>query len=389
MTASRPLAGLLVVSLEQAVAAPYASSRLADAGARVIKIERPEGDFARGYDRAAKGLSSYFVWLNRGKESLVADIKAPEDAALLHRILSKADVFIQNLAPGAAARSGFGSDDLRAKYPRLITVDISGYGETGAYSAMKAYDLLVQAESGLAMITGHPAGPGRVGVSACDIACGMAAHAGILEALIERGITGKGKGLQVSLFDGMADWMNVPLLYFEGTGKAPERMGLAHPSICPYGAFQTADNVLVLISIQNEREWVDFCTHFMDDPDLPNRSVFESNVARVANRTTVDAAVGARFARLTKQEATARLNAAKTAYGLVNDMAAFARHPALRRAIVETPNGPVAIAAPPVVTSDGVRALGPVPAIGEQSETIRSEFAARRGPPLHPAVIIP
>ena len=389
MTASRPLAGLLVVSLEQAVAAPYASSRLADAGARVIKIERPEGDFARGYDRAAKGLSSYFVWLNRGKESLVADIKAPEDAALLHRILSKADVFIQNLAPGAAARSGFGSDDLRAKYPRLITVDISGYGETGEYSSMKAYDLLVQAESGLAMITGHPAGPGRVGVSACDIACGMAAHAGILEALIERGITGKGKGLQVSLFDGMADWMNVPLLYFEGTGKAPERMGLAHPSICPYGAFQTADNVLVLISIQNEREWVDFCTHFMDDPDLPNRSGFESNVARVANRTTVDAAVGARFARLTKQEATARLNAAKTAYGLVNDMAAFARHPALRRAIVETPNGPVAIAAPPVVTSDGVRALGPVPAIGEQSETIRSEFAARRGPPLHPAAIIP
>ena len=376
MTASRPLKGLLVVSLEQAVAAPYASSRLADAGARVIKIERPEGDFARAYDRAANGLSSYFVWLNRGKESLVADIKAPEDAAMLHRILSKADVFIQNLAPGAAKRSGFGSDDLRAKYPRLITVDISGYGETGEYSNMKAYDLLVQAECGLAMVTGHPAGPGRVGVSACDIACGMAAHAGILEALIERGITGIGKGLQVSLFDGMADWMNVPLLFFEGTGKAPERMGLAHPSICPYGAFATADNVLVLISIQNEREWVDFCTHFMDDPDLPKRPGFESNVARVANRETVDAAVAAQFARLTKQEATAKLHNAKTAYGVVNDMAAFARHPALRRATVETPNGPVAIAAPPVVTSDGIRALGPVPAIGQQSAAIRSEFAA-------------
>ena len=255
MTVSRPLSGLTVLSLEQAVAAPYCSSRLADAGARVIKIERPEGDFARGYDKAARGLSSYFVWLNRGKQSLVADIKRPDDAALLHRILGRTDVFIQNLAPGAAARAGFGSDDLRERHSRLITVDISGYGDTGEYAAMKAYDLLVQAESGLAMITGHPAGPGRVGVSACDIACGMAAHAGVLEALIERGITGRGKGLKVSLFDGMADWMNVPLLFYEGTGTAPERLGLAHPSICPYGAFATEDGALVLISIQNEREW--------------------------------------------------------------------------------------------------------------------------------------
>ena len=255
MTASHPLSGLTVLSLEQAVAAPYCSSRLADAGARVIKIERPEGDFARGYDKAARGLSSYFVWLNRGKQSLVADIKQPEDAALLHRILGRTDVFIQNLAPGASARAGFGSDELRERFPRLITVDISGYGDTGDYATMKAYDLLVQAESGLAMITGHPAGPGRVGVSACDIACGMAAHAGVLEALIERGITGRGKGLKVSLFDGMADWMNVPLLFYEGTGTAPQRLGLAHPSICPYGAFATEDGALVLISIQNEREW--------------------------------------------------------------------------------------------------------------------------------------
>ncbi len=384
MKASRPLSGLLVVSLEQAVAAPYASSRLADAGARTIKIERPEGDFARGYDKAAKGLSSYFVWLNRGKESLVADIKSPDDAALLHRILAKADVFIQNLAPGAAARSGFGSEALRARYPRLIVVDISGYGESGPYATMKAYDLLVQAESGLAAITGHPAGPGRVGVSACDIACGMAAHAAILEALIERSITGKGKGLQVSLFDGMADWMNVPLLYFEGTGKAPERMGLAHPSICPYGAFATADGVSVLISIQNEREWADFCTHFMDDADLPKRPGFETNVIRVGNRETVDAAVGAQFGRLTKDAAIERLNAGKTAFGLVNDVAAFARHPALRRVSVDTPNGPVAIAAPPAIGSDGPRALGPVPAIGAHSAAIRAEFSA-----LHTGVAIP
>lgn len=372
---SRPLSGLLVVSLEQAVAAPYCSSRLADAGARVIKIERPEGDFARGYDKAAKGLSSYFVWLNRGKQSLVADIKSPDDAALLHRLLARADVFIQNLAPGAAARSGFGSDTLRECYPRLITVDISGYGDSSDYATMKAYDLLVQAESGLAMITGHPAGPGRVGVSACDIACGMAAHAGVLEALIERGITGKGKGLKVSLFDGMADWMNVPLLFYEGTGKAPERLGLAHPSICPYGAFATADGALVLISIQNEREWGEFCAKFLDQPDLLKQPGFETNVVRVANRAKVDAHIGAAFAQLTRDEAATKLRAANTAYGFVNTVAAFARHPALRRATVATPNGDVSIAAPPVLTSDGLRALGPVPAVGEHSNRIRTEFA--------------
>ena len=371
-----PLSGLLVLSLEQAVAAPYASSRLADAGARVIKVERADGDFARGYDTAAKGQSSYFVWLNRGKQSLVADIKDGADAALLHRILSRADVFIQNLAPGAASRAGFGSADLRARHPRLITVDISGYGETGPYATMKAYDLLVQAESGLAMVTGDPAGPGRVGVSACDIACGMAAHAGILEALIERGVTGRGKGLAVSLFDGMADWMNVPLLFYEGTGKAPARMGLAHPSICPYGAFALADGALVLIAIQNEREWASFCAGFLGEPDLPKRPGFETNVIRVANRPTVDGHIAAVFATLTREAAAERLRAANTAFGFVNDVAAFSRHPSLRRAMVATPNGPVSIAAPPVQTSDGTRALGPVPAIGEQSAAIREEFGA-------------
>jgi len=371
----RPLEGLLVLTLEQAVAAPYCSSRLADAGARVIKIERPEGDFARGYDKAAKGLSSYFVWLNRGKQSLVADIKSREDAALLHRILGRADVFIQNLAPGAAARAGFASAELRARYPRLITVDISGYGESGEYTTMKAYDLLVQAESGLAMITGHPAGPGRVGVSACDIACGMSAHAGVLEALIERGITGRGKGLAVSLFDGMADWMNVPLVYYEGTGQAPRRLGLAHPSICPYGAFETADGALVLIAIQNEREWAEFCARFLDEPDLPKRPGFETNVTRVAHRGAVDAHIGAHFAQLTRDEAAAKLGAANTAYGFVNDLPAFARHPALRRVTIATPGGPVSIAAPPVIPSDGAPALGPVPAVGAHSETIRREFA--------------
>ncbi|HEX4172021.1 MAG TPA: CaiB/BaiF CoA-transferase family protein, partial [Acetobacteraceae bacterium] len=335
----------------------------------------PEGDFARDYDKAASGLSSYFVWLNRGKQSLVADIKDPDDAALLHRILMRADVFIQNLAPGAAARAGLESEELRERCPRLITVDISGYGDTGEYATMKAYDLLVQAESGLAMITGHPAGPGRVGVSACDIACGMAAHAGILEALIERGSTGKGKGLKVSLFDGMADWMNVPLLFFEGTGRAPERLGLAHPSICPYGAFATADGVLVLISIQNEREWVEFCTRFLEEPDLPQRDGFQTNVVRVANRARVDAHIAAAFSRLSRGQAAEKLRAANTAFGFVNDVAAFSRHPALRRATVGTSNGPVSLAAPPVLFSDGPRVFGPVPEIGEHSTRIRAEFA--------------
>jgi crotonobetainyl-CoA:carnitine CoA-transferase CaiB-like acyl-CoA transferase len=373
---AKPLEGLLVVTLEQAVAAPYCSSRLADAGARVIKIERAEGDFARGYDASVGGLSSYFVWLNRGKQSLVADIKNPEDAALLHRVLSKADVFIQNLAPGAAARAGFGSDALRQKYPRLITVDISGYGTGHSYAEMKAYDLLVQAESGLANITGHPAGPGRVGVSVCDIACGMAAHAAVLEALIGRGISGQGAKLEVSLFDGMADWMNVPLLYFEGTGKAPRRMGLAHPSICPYGAFETSDGSLVLISIQNEREWANFCATVLQEPELAKQPGYDSNNARVANRPEVDARVARSFAALSRQEVARRLDESRTAYGFVNELSDLAVHPALRRVAVETPAGMASIVAPPAIR-DGARAeLGKVPGIGEHDAVIRADFAA-------------
>jgi itaconate CoA-transferase len=374
---TKPLEGLLVVSLEQAVAAPYCAARLADAGARVIKIERPEGDFARGYDTAVQGLSSYFVWLNRGKQSLVADIKRPADAALLHRLLARADVFIQNLAPGAAARSGFGSEALRQRHERLITVDISGYGETGEYATMKAYDLLVQAESGLAMVTGHPAGPGRVGVSIADVGCGMNAYTGVLEALIERGQTGRGKGIKVSLFDAVADWMNVPLLYFEGTGKAPQRLGLAHPSICPYGAFATKDGALVLISIQNEREWVTFCAGFLDDPSLPSQAGFESNNVRVANRAVVDARVGQAFAALTRDEAAAKLRAANTAYGFVNDLAALSHHPALRRTPVVLPTGGVAeIVAPAVIRVGETLNLGGVPGIGQDSAAIQAEFGA-------------
>ncbi len=370
-----PLDGLLVVALEQAVAAPYCSSRLADAGARVVKIERPEGDFARGYDAAVNGLASYFVWLNRGKESLVADIKDPGDAALLHRLLAKADVFIQNLAPGAAERAGLGSQALRQAHPRLVTVDITGYGAGHSYADMKAYDLLVQAETGLAGITGHPAGPGRVGVSVCDIACGMAAYAGVLEALIARARTGRGAALAVSLFDGMADWMNVPLLYFEGTGAAPRRVGLSHPSICPYSAYGTRDGHLVLISIQNEREWARFAATVLGEPDLPGRPGFSTNTARVANREAVDAKVADVFGGLTREALAARLREAGIAYGFVNELADLAAHPALRRVTVETAAGPASIVAPPVIRDGAAPRLGAVPSIGEHSDRIRREFA--------------
>ncbi|WP_419830532.1 CaiB/BaiF CoA transferase family protein [Methylobacterium sp.] len=378
MNPNRPLKGLTILALEQAVAAPYCTSRLADAGARVIKIERPEGDFARGYDSAVNGLASYFVWLNRGKESLVADIKDPDDVRLLHAILEDADVFVQNLAPGAAARAGFGAAELRARYPRLITVDISGYGAGHAYSDMKAYDLLVQAESGMAGITGHPAGPGRVGVSVCDIACGMDAHAAVLEALIARSISDVGCALEVSLFSGAADWMTVPLLYFEGTDREPQRVGLAHPTISPYGAYPTADGSLVLISIQNEREWARFCEGVLGEPDLARAEGYASNNARVANRAAVDLRIAAILVRLSRDAAATRLKAAGTAYGFVNTLADLATHPALVRAEVETPAGPARLVAPPVLIDGEVRALGRVPDIGEHSERIRREFGVER-----------
>src|SRR5262250_2741556 len=249
-----PLSGLLVVSLEQAVAAPMCTCRLADAGARVIKIERPEGDFARGYDKLAKGESAYFVWLNRGKESIVLDLARPDDKALLERMLAKADVFVQNLKPGAIAKLGFAIERLRETFPRLIVCSVSGYGETGPYAQRKAYDLLIQAESGLASVTGGPEAPARVGVSVVDVAAGLNAYQAVLEALIARDRTGEGASLSVSMFDAMAEWMAVPLIQYEG-GAAPKRIGLAHTSIAPYGAFKTADGADILISIQSDREW--------------------------------------------------------------------------------------------------------------------------------------
>lgn len=370
-----PLSGLLVVALEQAVAAPYCSSRLADAGARVIKIERAEGDFARYYDTAAAGLSSYFVWLNRGKESLVLDIKDEDDRALLHRILARADVFIQNLAPGAAERAGFGAATLRAAHPALICCNVSGYGE-GPYRDRKAYDLLVQAETGLASITGRPEGPGRVGVSVCDIACGMYAHAAILEALIARGISGEGRVIGVSLFDALADWMAVPLLQYEASGENPARVGLHHVTIAPYGAYACAGGESLLLSIQNEREFARFAAEVLQKPGMASDPRFSSNDARVENRPALDAEIAAVFSTRSREAVATSLDAAGIAFGAVNSVADFSRHPQLRRAAVATPGGRVEVPAPPARTDAAGAGFRPVPALGEHSEPLRAEFAA-------------
>jgi crotonobetainyl-CoA:carnitine CoA-transferase CaiB-like acyl-CoA transferase len=375
MTAPLPLSGTLVLSLEQAVAAPYCSSRLADAGARVIKVERAEGDFARGYDSVVHGESAYFVWLNRGKESLVADIKDPGDRALLHRILATADVFIQNLAPGAAARAGFDSEELRRRHPKLVTVDISGYGDEGPYADMKAYDLLVQAESGLTSITGTPDGPGRVGVSACDVSCGMYSYMAVLEALIARGRTGKGCGIDASLFSGMADWMTVPLLHYDYGGKVTPRVGLNHPTIHPYGAYATK-GAPILIAIQNEREFARLCSDVLGDASLPKDPRFATNEARVRNRAAFDAVIARVFSGLDRADLIARLRKAQIAFGDVNDVTGLSRHPALRRTEIATPSGPARIVAPPSRFDREERALGAVPRVGEHTDAIRKEFTS-------------
>ena len=369
------LSGLLVVSLEQAVAAPYCSGRLADAGARVIKVERAEGDFARRYDKAVKGESAYFVWLNRGKESLVLDIKRDDDKALLSRILDRADVLIQNLAPGAAERAGFGSATWRKRNPRLITCDISGYGEVGPYADMKAYDLLVQAESGLCSINGGPEAPARVGVSVCDIAAGMAAHAAILQALYARERTGEGRGIKTSLFAGMADWMTVPYLHLVYGGKAPERSGLDHPSIAPYGPYRCADGT-VLVSIQNEREWKNLCDRVLCTPPLATEAAFADNPTRVVNREALKQRMEAILMALPRAEVERRLKEAQVAYGGLNSVADFAHHPQLRTQPVETPAGPIDLISPPAAIVDETLTLGPVPTVGSHTDAIRREFAA-------------
>ncbi len=362
-----PLEGLTVIAVEQAVAAPFCSSRLADAGAHVIKVERPEGDFARGYDAAAKGQSSYFVWLNRGKDSVVVDLATKEGRQALEELIAGADVLLQNLKPGSMDKLGFSLERLKKDHPALICCTITGYGDDGPYAQRKAYDLLIQAESGLASITGGPDGPSRVGLSIVDVATGATAHASILEALIARGRTGKGADIRISMFDVMADWLTVPLLNSEA-GNPPKRMGLAHPSIAPYGVFRSKDGRDILISIQSEREWKKLCTDVLDQPDLPNDPRFASMVERVRNRDLTDKTVGDIFATLSREELLKRLADADIAFAEVNTMADLTIHPHLRRIEVNTPKGVVTYPAPAAIFVDQPRHYGAVPAIGDHAD---------------------
>ncbi len=378
--ASKDLEGLLVVALEHAVAAPFCTSRLADAGARVIKIERRGGDFARAYDDVVNGGSSYFIWLNRGKESIELDIKSAADHKLLTAMVARADVFVQNLGLGAAARAGFGSADLRRRHPRLITCDISGYGDSGPYAPMRAYDLLVQAESGLCSITGGPNEPGRVGISVCDIATGATAFGAVLQALYKRERSGEGSAVKTSLFETITDWLNVPYLHQAYGGQAPKRVGIRHPSVAPYGVFDFADGAQVVIAIQNEREWKRLCDGVLQKPQMADDPRFTPNYNRVKNFDAVDREIRGVFGALTREEGLARLQSSDIAFAGLNTMADLVGHGQLRTTRVATPHGEINIIAPPVRSDDGGgddadAGLRPVPALGEHSAAIRKEFA--------------
>jgi crotonobetainyl-CoA:carnitine CoA-transferase CaiB-like acyl-CoA transferase len=349
------------------------SRQLADAGARVIKIERLEGDFCRRYDSVVCGQSAYFVWLNRGKESVVLDLRQPQDLALLRRMIRRSDVFIENLAPGAAARMGLEAAGLRAEDPRLVTCSICGYGPEGPYRQRKAYDLLVQAECGLADITGVPEGPGRVGISVVDIAAGVTAHGAILEALLGRAGTGEGATLSISLFDAIADWMSVPLLHYEYGGRAPQRMGVRHPTIAPYGVFSARDGEAILVSVQNEREWRSFCDQVLQRPDLADDVRFNTNENRVEHRAELDRLIQDVCDGMESTQLEAVLTLANIAYGAMNSVAGFAAHPHLRRLAIGTPAGPVRLPRPATFFDQTM--VMEVPTLGEHTESVRREFA--------------
>ncbi len=367
------LDGITIVAIEQAVAAPYASGRLADAGARVIKVEREGGDFARQYDTLAKGNSAYFVWLNRGKESIALDLKSAGDLSLLRNMVAKADVLIQNLAPGAMARLGLGLESLRDQHDRLITCSISGYGEEGPRANQKAYDLLIQAESGLSAINGTEHGPARVGVSVCDIAAGMAAHAAILQALYAREKTGQGRGISVSLYHAMADWMNVPMMQHRYGGKTPGRQGLQHPTIAPYGAFECGDGKPLLISIQNEAEWHRLCAA-LDAPELPERMGFRSNNERVANRQEVDGFVARAFAKGSREDMIGILDAARIAFGRLSDLDDLVAHPQNNWITVAAGKEELQLFAPAAIVAGEIPRAGAVPGLDEHGDKLRQEF---------------
>jgi len=374
-----PLSGITVVAIEQAVAAPFATRQLADLGARVIKIERPvEGDFARGYDTTVKGLSSYFVWLNRSKESLAFDLKRPAAQDVLARLLGRADVFVQNLAPGAADRLGITAADLLARYPRLVICTISGYGSSGPYAQKKAYDLLVQSEVGLISITGTEEMPSKVGISVADIAAGMYAYTGILTALLARGSSGQGTAIEVSLFDALAEWMGFAAYYTAYGGSPPPRSGPNHASIAPYGPFPTRDGNQIYVGIQNAREWTRFCGDVLRRCDLADDDRFRSNSLRVEHRRALHDAIDDVFMGLSTTEIIERLDAARIAFARMNSVAGFVDHPQLSARgcwrEIDSPAGPLRALVPPVRMEDVEPVMGAVPSLGQHSDAILDEL---------------
>ncbi|NBM18456.1 CaiB/BaiF CoA-transferase family protein [Streptomyces sp. GC420] len=380
-----PLDGITVVAVEQAVSAPFATRQLADLGARVVKVERPDGgDFARAYDTAAAGLASHFVWCNRGKESVALDLKDPRGLELLHRLIEGADVFVQNLAQGAAARLGIDAATLCARHPRLVAVDISGYGPEGPYAHKRAYDMLVQCEAGLVSVTGTPEQPVKAGIPAADIAAAMYAYSGVLAALLRRGTTGRGGPVEVSMLDALAEWMGHPLHHVMHGGAAPARTGVAHAVISPYDAYPTADGRQVLLSVQNDREWRRLAENVLGDPALADDPEFATNAARTRNREKTDALVGRALAALGTDEAIRRLEAAGIACARLNGVRDLAGHPQLaarnRWRDVDTPVGPLRALLPPVVLPGGEEPrMGAVPALGEHTVTLLRALGVTEG----------
>ncbi|QGZ64832.1 CaiB/BaiF CoA transferase family protein [Paraburkholderia acidisoli] len=378
-----PLADITVVSIEQAIAAPLASRHLADWGARVIKIERPgPGDFARGYDTAMDGLSSQFVWTNRSKESLALDIKDPQGQDTLEALLANADVFIQNLAPGAAKRQGLDAQSLVERFPQLIACDISGYGSGGPYSDKKAYDLLVQCETGFLSINGTEETPSKCGLAIADIATGMYALNGILMGLHQRARTGRGMAFEVSLFDALTEWMSYPAYYTRGRGEPVPRSGARHATIAPYGPFATGDGKTVFFGIQNEREWQSFCTTVLGDASLATDARYVTNSLRLANRDALERGITERFAAWSSDEVLARLDRAAIANGKMNDVEALLEHPQLverqRYRSVETERGAMDMFLPAVTIAGVEPVMGAVPAVGQHTESILAELEAKK-----------
>ncbi len=373
-----PLAGITVISLEVAVAAPLATRHLADMGARVIKVERPgTGDFARGYDEKAHGLSSHFVWTNRSKESITLNLKSAGGREVLGRLLTRADVFMHNLAPGAVERLGFGVTTLRKAYPRLVICAISGYGAGGPYRDKKAYDLLIQAESGLLSLTGTPETPAKAGISVADIAAGMYAFSGVLTALLARERTGEGATIEVSMLEALGEWMGFPL-YFALDGPPPRRHGASHAAIAPYGPFATGDGHAVVLAVQNEREWRRFCEGVLGRPELATDERFAGNGQRVAHRAELHAAIEAELGGLTRDDVVIRLERARIAYGEMRSVHGFRDHPQLaardRWRAIDSPVGPLPALLPPVNIAGVTPRLGPVPRLGEHTAAILAEL---------------